>query len=259
MFACTVIQWALTWYGTCSDQFITYLLLSISRLCVTSKVWIKSCPASQMSVCVCLWQPCAWQTGPISGVSRRLADICLSGVVVVAALPSSSSSFLVSPQIWIGMGAAVCSPSDSAEIITVQPSPLARCYISPLIRLLRGVVDQLRSLYPDHSTTATPPFGDMINKSRGLRCNNTVICYRVLFVSFSSLPAHLLRLCLRRKEEKVKVADGENMETWVHLVIWCKWWAEIINTSARFWSLKQRSCTFSSHVHRFIHFPTLQW
>lgn len=94
-------------------------------------------------------------------------------------------------------GAAVCSPSDSAEIITVQPSPLARCYISPLIRLLRGVVDQLRSLYPDHSTTATPPFGDMINKSRGLRCNNTVICYRVLFVSFSSLAAP--RLCSPEK------------------------------------------------------------
>lgn len=120
---------------------------------------------------------------------------------------------LVSPQIWIGKGATVCSPSDSVEIITVQPSPLACCYISPLIRLLRGVVDQLRSLYPDHSTTATPPFGDMINKRWVLRRNNTVICYQVLFVSFSSLPAPRLCLYLRRNEEKVKVADGENTET----------------------------------------------
>lgn len=167
--------------------------------------------------------------------------------------------FLVSPQIWIGRGAAVRSPSDSAEIITVLPSPLARCYISPLIRLLRGVVDQLRSLYPDHSTTATPPFGDMINKSRGLRCNNTVICYRVLFVSFPSLPAPRVCLCLQRKEEKVKGADGDNMETCGRLVIYCNWWAEIINTSARFWSFKWRSCTFSSHVQRFIYFPTMQW
>lgn len=147
-------------------------------------------------------------------MSRRLADICLTGVgvAVVAALPPPPLFSFPSDLNRQG-GAAVCSPSDSAEIITVQPSPLARCYISPLIRLLRGVVDQLRSLYPDHSTTATPPFGDMINKSRGLRCNNTVICYRVLFVSFSSLPAPRLCLCLRRIEEKVKVADGENMET----------------------------------------------
>lgn len=108
---------------------------------------------------------------------------------------TSSASFLVSPQIWIGTRASVRSPSDSAEIITVQPSPQARCYISPLIRLLRGVVDQLRSLYPDHSTTATPLFGDMINKRRGWGRNNTLICFWVLFVPFSSLLAPRLCCC----------------------------------------------------------------
>lgn len=179
--------WQSTWF---------YWPVSISGF-VTSKVWIKSCTASQMCVCVCVWQPCAWQTGPISGMSRWLADICLSSSVVVVVVPSSSFYFALRFE-----SAVVRSPSDSAEIITVQPPPPARCYISPLIRLLRGVVDQLRSLYPDHSTTATPPFGDMINKSWGLHCNNTVICSWVLFVSLSPLPAP--RLCLCRTEEKVQ-------------------------------------------------------
>lgn len=180
--------------------------MSISRLCVKFELSLV-----QPLRCVCV---CG------SPVHDKLVQFqaCRGGRLIFVSCRCCGPSFLllhflVSPQIWIGRGAAVCSPSDSAEIITVQPSPFARRYISPLIRLLRGVVDQLRSLYPDHSTTATPPFGDMINKSWGLRCNNTVICYRVLFVSFSSLPATRLCLCLRRKEEKVKVADGENMET----------------------------------------------
>lgn len=56
-----------------------------------------------------------------------------------------------------------------------------------LLSAAQPVVDQLRSLYPDHSTTATPLFGDMINKKLqqhsyrllGAFCSTAFVCAAV--------------------------------------------------------------------------------
>lgn len=101
---------------------------------------------------------CAWQTAPIPGAWRGPAGICLSAVGGRRWALSSPAPVLFQLRLRF----------ESAAGLTAQEeSPYG--LILGLLSAAGGVVDQPRSLYPDHSTTATALFRDMMNK----RCSNS--------------------------------------------------------------------------------------
>lgn len=156
------------------------VLLDYTAAVLCQVSWIKwNKKVKCAHACAFEWGACVWAS--TSSVHDKLVQFqaCCEGVLIFVSRccscpPPSSTTFLFrSPSDLNRRGSAVRSPSDSAEIITVQPSS----YISPVIRRLRGVVDQVRSRNPAPSTTATAAFGDMINKSQRLCYNNSVICF----------------------------------------------------------------------------------